>query len=152
MEDLRTFPHTERLVQDVVNLITLSLTTGETFLPDSSAYDDLFYKIVETGNSLSEFQVAYALDKSPASSSIAILTGVSRHYSDLIRDARGKNRNMGPKEVSKVIKQGYETLSLEARDGLDQWDRYREAEHRFELKKIARLATADSKALGLPSR
>lgn len=146
-EDLKTNYNTETLVSEVVNLITLSLTAGETFLPDAAAYDDLFYKLVETGESLSKFRDAYALDKSNSAASISILTGVSKHYSDLIQDAKGKANNLSPREVHKIIKDGYETLSIEAKEGLDHWSRYREADHKAELKKVARVAVADARKL-----
>jgi len=49
--------------------------------------------------------------------------------------------------VAEVIKQGYETLSIQAKEGLDTWDRYREADERTLLKKMARAAVADVKIL-----
>lgn len=149
-DDLRTLSDIQRLVHDVVNLITLSLTQGEAFLHDSAAYDDLFYKLVESGESLRSLRDAYKLDKSPSGSAIGTLIGVSTHYSELIKDATtGKTKNLVPREVSKIIKQGYETLSIEAREGLDQWTPYREADHKVFLKHCARAAVADARALNV---
>jgi hypothetical protein len=76
-----------------------------------------------------------------------ILVNVSTHYSDLIAGKQGKSKNLSPKEVTKIIKEGYETLSIEAKEGLDHWDRYRETDHKAELKRMARTACADAKAL-----
>lgn len=58
-----------------------------------------------------------------------------------------KNKNLSPKEVSSVIKQGYETLSIEAGEGLDRWERFREVDWKVALKKIARAAVEDAKGL-----
>lgn len=150
-EDLKQNYGTDKLVHDVVNLITLSLTEGEGFLPESNAYDDLFYKLVETGDSLAKFRDAYNLDKTESAASIAVLVGVSRHYTDLIQQAKGKTKNLSPREVNQIIKQGYETLSIEAKEGLDHWDKYREADHKVELKKIARTVVADAAVLSTSS-
>ena len=46
-----------------------------------------------------------------------------------------------------MIKQGYETLSIQAKEGLDHWDKFREADHKMILKKIARVAVEDAKSL-----
>lgn len=145
-DDLKMLPGTSQLVRSLIDLVTASLTAGEAFLPDAAAYDDLFYKLVESGDALVKFRDAYGLDKSEDPTSIETLIGVSRHYADLIAE-KGKSSNLSPREVSRIIKQGYETLSIEAREGLDQFERYREADHKVELKKIARVAVADAKAM-----
>lgn len=148
VEDLRGLPGIDTLVHRLVNLITLSLTTGESFLPDSASYDDLFYKLVESGDSLISFRSAYSQDMAPCADAIETLIGVSKHYHNLIVDAKGKGRkNLSPREVAKIIKDGYNTLSIEAREGLDQWERYREVDHKAELKRIARIVVADAKII-----
>ena len=45
-----------------------------------------------------------------------------------------------------MIKSGYETLSVTAKDGLDSWDRYREADEKTVMKRVARVAVADVRA------
>lgn len=42
-----------------------------------------------------------------------------------------------------MIKSGYETLSITSKDGLDTWERYREADERSFLKRAARVAVGD---------
>ncbi|KAJ9645935.1 hypothetical protein H2199_002978 [Coniosporium tulheliwenetii] len=148
-DDLRSLPGAQQLINDLVNLIALSMSTGESFLPDPASYDDLFYKLVETGDILTKFRDAYDLSKQASASSIETLISVSSHYHALLEDGKGKARskNLSPKEVNQIIKQGYETLSIQAREGLDQWEKFREADHKVVLKKIARLAVADAKDL-----
>jgi hypothetical protein len=126
------------------------LSSGEVFLPDPSSYEDLFYKIVETGDFLIKFRDAYGVSQNPGSSSIETLISVSSHYHAILEgSAQGKfrNKNLSPKEVSRVIKQGYDTLSIEAKEGLDRWDSFREANHKTVLKRIARIAGEDANAL-----
>ena len=52
-------------------------------------------------------------------------------------------RSLSPREVTKIIRQGYETLSIQSREGLDHWDRYREADRRNLIKRLARGVVQD---------
>lgn len=81
---------------------------------------------------------------------IDILIQIAAHYHDLVEAEKGKGRmgnNMSPREVSKVIRQGYDSLSLPAMEGLDRWDRFREGDERSMLKRVARVAVEDTKKL-----
>jgi len=137
------------MIDAVVNVIALSLSAGESFLPDPASYDDLFYKLVETGDILTKFRDAFDLSAHASSHSIDTLISVSTHYYTLLEGDRGRNRgkNLSPREVSKVIKQGYHTLSIQAKDDLDHWDHFREVDHRNVLKRMSRVAVDDAREL-----
>ncbi|KAL2160738.1 hypothetical protein VTH06DRAFT_935 [Thermothelomyces fergusii] len=143
------------LLDHVVNLIALGLSAGESFLPTAAAYDDLYYKVVESGDVLVRFRDAYGLASRP-SNSIDTLVSVSMHYKALLTGGGGGGGGGGDggkgggarsqltsMQVAEVIKQGYETLSIQAKEGLDDWEKYREADERTLLKKMARAAVAD---------
>ncbi|KAL1305131.1 hypothetical protein AAFC00_002056 [Neodothiora populina] len=148
--DLKSLLHIETLIANLTRVTTLALTQGESFLPDMTSYDDLVYKLVETGDSFVKFRDAYSLtNNSEAAASMKTLIGVSKHYADLIEGQKGMIKNLSPREVGKIIKQGYETLSIESREGLDHWERFREADHKVMLKKLARVAVADARNLSL---
>jgi len=145
--DIKGLHRSQYLIDNLVNVVALALTTGESFLPDNAAADDLFYKLVETGDILKTFRDSFSLSKN---GSMDVLIGVSDHYFSLLEGSekgKTKSKSLSPREVNKAIKQGYETLSIQARDGLDNWERYREADHRAVLKGIARIAVEDSKSL-----
>lgn len=146
--DLKGLTRIDELLDDLVGVIALSLSAGEAFLPSPAAYDDLFYKLVETGEVLIKFRDNYELADRPTSS-IDTLISVSTHYKQLLADGANNRRgkNLTSAQVAGVIKQGYETLSIQAKEGLDSWPKYREADKRSFLKKIARAAVADVKAL-----
>ncbi|OAA80690.1 hypothetical protein LEL_00235 [Akanthomyces lecanii RCEF 1005] len=146
--DLKDLPHMDTLVDHVVNLLALSLSAGEAFLPTPAAYDDLFYKVVESGEILTKFKQNYGLGKR-VGSSIDTLINVSTHYKQLLTEGGGKKKpsNLTTTQVTDVIKQGYETLSIQAKEGLDSWDRYREADDRILLKNMARTTVADVREL-----
>lgn len=149
--DLAGLSRIDALQDSLVNLIALALSSGEAFLPTPAAYDDLFYKLVETGDVLIKFSEAYGLAKRPGCS-IGTLVSVSAHYKELLKDGvRGSGvRNLTSAQVAQVIKQGYETLSIQTREGLDGWEKYREADERVFLKKVARAAVADAKMIVAP--
>ena len=143
------------------------MLSGESFLPSTAVYDDLFYKLVEAGDQLNKFKSLFSKhlatdtdamgtptstpqpkgsDRTP----IDVLTTVSSHYYELVEMEKGKGRvgkNPSPREVSKVIKQGYESLSLPGMDGLDRWDRFREGDERGLLKRAARFAVEDTRQM-----
>lgn len=144
-EDLKALPRTTEVVQSVVDLLTLALTAGESFLLDSSAYDDLFYKLVESGDALVKLRDSYSLASATEKQShINTLIGVSKHYQELIDSQRVKKEHLTPREINKIIRQGYETLSIEAQEGDTVEGGYKEAEHRSILKRVARVAVADA--------
>lgn len=151
--DLKDLPHIDTLLDHVVNLLALALSAGEAFLPGPAAYDDLFYKVVETGETLVKFRDTYKLANRP-SNSIDTLVNVSTHYKEMLlanggekTKAGGKKGNLTSLQVAEVIKQGYETLSIQTKEGLDSWEMYREADERTLLKKMARAAVGDVKGL-----
>lgn len=151
--DFKGLPHVDTLLDLVVNLLALSLSAGEAFLPTPAAYDDLFYKVVESGDVLEKFRDTYALSRRP-SNSISTLLSVSAHYKSMLAEPGNGNvgggggaRHLTSSQVADVIKQGYETLSIQAKEGLDAWEKYREADERTLLKKMARATVADAQVL-----
>ncbi|KAK3675148.1 hypothetical protein LTR78_005082 [Recurvomyces mirabilis] len=146
-DDIRSSLGSQDLVGAVVEVLALALTSGEAFLPDASAYDDLFYKLVESGEALTKLRDTYNLAKADdkKQSAINTLIGVSQHYKELIDSHRAKKEHLSPREIDKIIRQGYDTLSIETRDGVaEQVKIFREADHKSELKKIIRVVVADA--------
>ncbi|KAF4507082.1 hypothetical protein G6O67_005757 [Ophiocordyceps sinensis] len=145
--DLKGLSHVDTLLDHVVNLLALSLSAGEAFLPTPGAYDDLFYKVVESGEVLIKFKENYGL-QNRKSNSIDTLISVSTHYKQMLTEggnaSKKKLSNLTTHQVTEVIKQGYETLSIQAKEGLDTWDRFREADERMLLKKMARTSVGDA--------
>ena len=144
-DDLKSLSGTQTLIDELVELLELSLKSGEAYLPDAKSYDDLIYKVVESGEALEKFRDAYELSKPDENSPINTLVGVSKPFPEMINDRRSKV-HIRPREVTKIIKQGYETLNIEAKEMPEQTQQYQELDHKTELKKIARVAVADAAA------
>ncbi|KAE8853413.1 hypothetical protein PTNB73_02263 [Pyrenophora teres f. teres] len=145
--DIKANYKANNMVNILVNLLAFALSNGENFLPDPASYDDLFYKLVESGDVLTKFRDAYGL--AGQSDSMQTLINVSSHYQSLLENdkAKARSKHLSPQEVNTIIKQGYETLSIDASEGLDRWEKFREADYKSLLKKIARAAVEDAKAL-----
>lgn len=56
--DLQELHHIHGLIHNLVNVVALALSSGDSFLPGAAEYDDLFYKLVETGDILTKFSDA----------------------------------------------------------------------------------------------
>ncbi|EAU35803.1 conserved hypothetical protein [Aspergillus terreus NIH2624] len=184
VSDLSCHPHINTLTTTLVDLIALCVSTGDTFLPDPASYDDLFYKLVETGPIITKFRDVYSLKPQPTASAataasklpdphapttsdihvaaIDTLISVSTHFYTLLFNpdqnpqAAGDSpapvpanlkKNLSPREVHRIIKQGYETLSIQPPDGLSAWTRWRETDWKTELKRAARCAVDDGRQL-----
>ncbi|KAJ9295677.1 hypothetical protein DTO271G3_5700 [Paecilomyces variotii] len=180
--DLTSSPDINLLTTSLVNLLAFSVSAGDTFLPDPASYDDLFYKLVETGPILTKFGEVYKLH-APSSSTatksaadlpstkdapsniaaIDTLLSVSSHFHSLLfmpeknadvktatsgdEPATVRKRNLSPRQVHQIIKQGYDTLSIQTHEGLDAWEKWREADYKTELKRAARCAVDDARKL-----
>lgn len=197
--DLTSNPKINILTSSLADLLAFCVSGGDTFLPDPASYDDLFYKLVETGPVLTKFRDVYAFNQptptpGPSSAaaasaasphpdaahpalhaaSINTLLSVSSHFYSLLFHSEGgnstnaasvtpspkpdgeptpvalpaiKKKNLSPREVHRIIKQGYDTLSIQPPEGISAWSRWRETEWKSELKKAARCAVDDARLL-----
>lgn len=163
-DDVKDSANMGTLVDSLITTLALALSSGESYLPIPTDYDDLFYKIIEAAEILTKFRTAYTniLSSVDKGSPIDILLGVSTHYRSLLdgdlggeatngeSNGKGKaNRRLSSSVVKGVIKKGYETLSLPeaSQGGLDAWERYREVDEKGFLKRVARIAVADARGL-----
>ena len=151
-----------QLCAPLTQLIAFCLSAGDTFLPNPSDYDDLFYKLIEVGTPLlTRFRDSYfpppnttntpkaPSHSHPASSpaSIRILISVCTHYSSLVA-SQSQTRKITPHAVQEVIKQGYETLSIEGGEGLAEWEAWREkGPWKAEVKRLVRTVVEDVRGM-----
>ncbi|KAL8992387.1 MAG: hypothetical protein Q9188_007600, partial [Gyalolechia gomerana] len=61
-------PDLPALIEAFLATLCLAVGTGDAFLPDTAAYDDLFYKLVESAHLLPRFKSAFANLSRPANS------------------------------------------------------------------------------------
>ncbi|KAI4227218.1 MAG: hypothetical protein L6R36_002595 [Xanthoria steineri] len=166
---IRHDPDLPALIDLFLAVLSLAVCSGEIFLPNNEVYDDLFYKIVENGHLLPRFKSAFSHLSRPstvtpttmdphASASpttlIDTLTIVSDHFTSLLEEEKGKSstfssgtKNLSPKEVSRVIRKGYESLRVPETVGLERWVRWREVDEKGLVKKAGRQAVEDARRL-----
>ena len=147
-DNISRISRVEELADSLVNILALGLSSGEAFLPDEKSYDDLFYKIIESGELLNRFRTAYIVANRTAASNMDMLANVFSHYQSILEEKKGNaSKQFSPREVNKLIKEGYNTLSIQSKEGMDQWIRYREADYKNLLKKVTRIAVQDLRTL-----
>lgn len=142
----------EDLCRTLASLTAFCLSRGDGFLPDPSSYDDLFYKLVEGHDILPKFKEAYSEKHTGLdgfSRAMDALIAVSSHYHELLKVQRGRKPHQSPAAVHKIIKEGYETLNLDNSEDFGQWEKWREANWKAELKKMIRTAVEDARLLAL---
>lgn len=159
------------LLTPLTNILTLSLLHGDSFLPDAPPYDDLFYKLVESSQTLPLFKSAYTITSPPLPSSSPLLRAtdaliaISGHYQSLLSGNKKVHRS--PKDVAKVIGEGHETFGEVVdsvvkggaagggggtRAGGEEFGRvekWRESGWKGELKRIMRTVVEDGRVLAL---
>src|ERR1700736_4943287 len=54
-DDLSDSPGMTDLINNLIDLLAMSLASGDTFLPGTTDYDDLFYKLVQATTPLEQF-------------------------------------------------------------------------------------------------
>lgn len=75
---------------------------------------------------------------------------MSTHYHTLLETEKA-GKNLSPREVSRVIRKGYETLRVpeEGKEGLMAIEKWREGEERGFLKRVGREAVGDGRRVVL---
>lgn len=154
--ELSALPSIHCPVDNLLHVLAFAITSGESFLPDAAAYDDLFYKVVELAASaplgkddaFTIVQKHFGTASRPAAhAAVTMMAKLNSHYRTMLEEQKGRKRSMAPGDVSKIIKKGYETLDLPAAEAWGQWTRFREVERKVLLKKVARVAVGDVRVL-----
>ncbi|KAL8802772.1 MAG: hypothetical protein Q9182_003607 [Xanthomendoza sp. 2 TL-2023] len=166
-ESLKSDPDLPALIDILLAVLLLAVCSGDGFLPETDAYDDLLYKIVENGHLFPRFKSVFAHLSRPTGSAppallyphpaisptalIDILINISNHFTSLLEAEKakgttfGEKANLSPKEVSKVIRRGCETLRMPEVDGLERWVRWREVDEKGFLKRVGRAVCEDAR-------
>ncbi|KAL8838250.1 MAG: hypothetical protein Q9176_005179 [Flavoplaca citrina] len=163
-DSLKHDPDLPTLINTFLTVLSLAVCNGDIFLPDTDSHDDLFYKLVENGHLLPRFKSAFAhpstlapgvMDPRTGTSPAALvgtLISISEHFTSLLEEEKrrtstfgGGTRTLSPKEVSKVIRKGCDSLTLPAMEGLERWTRWREVDEKGFVKRVGRLAVEDAR-------
>ncbi|PWA16926.1 hypothetical protein CCH79_00012716 [Gambusia affinis] len=122
----------------VVNLFNMFITYGDTFLPTSNSYDELYYEIVRMHQ---VFDNLYCMvlrvstntgqwkeAASKVTHALVNIRAIINHFNPKIESYAAVNHisQLSEEQVLEVVRSHYDTLTLKLQDGLDQFERYSE--------------------------
>nr|CAG6019250.1 unnamed protein product [Menidia menidia] len=122
----------------VVNLFNMFITYGDTFLPTSNSYDELYYEIVRMHQ---VFDNLYCMvlrvstntgqwkeAASKVTHALVNIRAIVNHFNPKIESYAAVNHisQLSEEQVLEVVRSNYDTLTLKLQDGLDQFERYSE--------------------------
>uniref|UniRef100_A0A7N8XZY5 Armadillo like helical domain containing 3 n=1 Tax=Mastacembelus armatus TaxID=205130 RepID=A0A7N8XZY5_9TELE len=122
----------------VVNLFNMFITYGDTFLPTSNSYDELYYEIVRMHQ---VFDNLYCMvlrvstntgqwkeAASKVTHALVNVRAIINHFNPKIESYAATNHisQLSEEQVLEVVRSNYDTLTLKLQDGLDQFERYSE--------------------------
>uniref|UniRef100_A0AAQ6A6L4 Armadillo-like helical domain-containing protein n=1 Tax=Amphiprion ocellaris TaxID=80972 RepID=A0AAQ6A6L4_AMPOC len=117
----------------VVNLFNMFITYGDTFLPTSNSYDELYYEIVR----MHQVSTAWVFSTntgqwkeaaSKVTHALVNVRAIINHFNPKIESYAAVNHisQLSEEQVLEVVRSNYDTLTLKLQDGLDQFERYSE--------------------------
>uniref|UniRef100_A0A3P9ISK1 Armadillo like helical domain containing 3 n=1 Tax=Oryzias latipes TaxID=8090 RepID=A0A3P9ISK1_ORYLA len=122
----------------IVNLFNMFITYGDTFLPTSNSYDELYYEIVRMHQ---VFDNLYCMvlrvstnagqwkeAASKVTHALVNIRAIVNHFNPKIESYAAVNHisQLSEEQVLEVVRSNYDTLTLKLQDGLDQFERYSE--------------------------
>ncbi|KAH9523602.1 Armadillo-like helical domain-containing protein 3 [Bulinus truncatus] len=127
-----------QLASKVVNIFNLFVTYGDTFLPNPTSYDELYYEIIrmhQIFDNVYSMALRYTTTDSEHKDSAAKLTNhlvniraIINHFSPKVDAWAAANHlsSLTEEQVLEVVRGNYDTLTLKLQDSLDQFERYSE--------------------------
>lgn len=140
-ESLLVKKHTNifHLASKVVNIFNLFITYGDTFLPNPTSYDELYYEIVrmhQVFDNLYSMALRYTTSEGGDSKDLAArltnhllnIRAIINHFTPKVDAWAADNQlaSLTEEQVLEVVKSNYDSLTLKLQDSLDQFERYSE--------------------------
>ncbi|KAG1659841.1 Armadillo-like helical domain-containing protein 3 [Nymphon striatum] len=121
----------------IINILNLFITFGDTFLPKPTIYDALYYEISIhiVFDNLYSMALRYSTNDgeykgtaSKLTNSLVNIRAIINHFSPKIDKWSTENQQatLTESQVLEVVQSNYDTLTLKLHDNLDQYERYSE--------------------------
>ncbi|CAD5118074.1 DgyrCDS6813 [Dimorphilus gyrociliatus] len=122
----------------VINIFNMFITYGDTFLPSTQTYDELYYEIVRTHqvfNNLYTMGLRYSNSNNEfvnaakkMNGSLVNIRSIVNHFTPKLEKWQHQNKisSLTEEQVLEVVRNNYESLTLKLHDCLDQYERYSE--------------------------
>jgi len=126
------------LALQIVNMVNLFITYGDTFLLTANSYDELYYEIIrcqQTFDGLYSLTARftsstneYQLNATKLSYALVNVRSILTHFSPKIDEFLTSQNISTPTEdqIIEVVRNNYESLTLKIPDSFDQYERYSE--------------------------
>lgn len=142
----------------LVNILNLFITYGDTFLPTPGNYDELYYELIRMHH---VFDNVYSMCRRYSTSdgefrdnaqklnnSLINIRSIINHFRPKIDDFLAAQSLSTPTEnqILDVVRKNYDSLMLKLQDGLDQYERYSEKpKHSIFFTNMVRNIVEDTK-------
>lgn len=122
----------------VMNVLNLFITFGDTFLPSPSCYDELYYEVIRMNivfDNLYSLTLRYTTVDgewkefaAKLMNSLVNIRAIINHFTPKIDSILSENNisALTEEQVLEVVRNNYDTLTLKLYDNLDQFERYTE--------------------------
>lgn len=126
------------IASKVVNIFNLFITYGDTFLPNPTSYDELYYEIIrmhQVFDNVYSMALRYTTNEGEWKDSAAKLKNhlgniraIINHFTPKVDSWAAQNHlaSLTEEQVLEVVRNNYDTLTLKLQDSLDQFERYSE--------------------------
>lgn len=133
------------IASKVVNIFNLFITYGDTFLPNPTSYDELYYEIIRMHQvfdnvysmamKAGDLALRYTTNEGEWKDSAAKLKNhlgniraIINHFTPKVDSWAAQNHlsSLTEEQVLEVVRNNYDTLTLKLQDSLDQFERYSE--------------------------
>lgn len=126
------------IASKVINIFNLFITYGDTFLPNPTSYDELYYEIIrmhQVFDNVYSMALRYTTNEGVWKDSAAKLKNhlgniraIINHFTPKVDSWAAQNHlaSLTEEQVLEVVRNNYDTLTLKLQDSLDQFERYSE--------------------------
>lgn len=138
--------HIHTVASFLVQILSLAIISGDSILPDATAYEDFFSQLHLSYSMLPKIRDAYSL---PSLSAMNVLLKTSKHCKSVLDEQEKGGKKVTPKDVGRVLRVGFEEsqLRIEGLTGEAEQGPFREVEWRALLKKAVRSVVQDAQEL-----
>lgn len=142
----------------VVNILNLFITYGDTFLPTPSSYDELYYELIrmhQVFDNVYSMGLRYSTGDGEfkdyaqkLNNSLINIRAIIKHFTPKIEQWLASQSLSTPSEdqILDVVRKNYDSLTLKLQDALDQYERYSEKpKHTSFFTSLVRSVVADTR-------
>lgn len=127
-----------KVADEIAKIFNLFITYGDTFLPNPTTYDELYYELVRMHKVFDDLFAMAQRHTTPGSelresaqrlsSNLVNICSITAHFRPKVDAwmATHQVASITPEQVLEVVRSNYDTLTLKLQDNLDHFEKYAE--------------------------